>query len=146
MPEPKTRATTGSVTAFLAGIADEGRRKDCKTVAGLMKAATGAPAKMWGANIVGFGSAPVVYADGRTMDWPAVAFSPRKGDLTLYVKLGKDGQAALLKKLGKHKAGKGCLYIKSLADVDLALLEQIIVGAAKVAAKGDAKPKANKRA
>jgi len=142
MPAPKTRATTGSVAAFFAGIADDARRKDCKTVAALMKAATGAPAKMWGASIVGFGSAPVVYADGRTMDWPAVAFSPRKGDLTLYVKLGKDGQAALLKKLGKHKAGKGCLYLKSLADVDLAVLEQIIAGSAK----GDAKPKAKRRA
>jgi hypothetical protein len=131
MPEPKTRATNKSVTAFLARIADDQRRADCKTVARLMKAATGAPAKMWGTGIVGFGSAPVVYADGRTLDWPAVAFAPRKGDLTLYVKLGKDGQAALLKKLGKHKAGKGCLYIRSLADVDLAVLEKLIAGAAK---------------
>jgi hypothetical protein len=131
MAEPKTKPTAESVTAFLAKVADDERRADCKTVARLMKAATGAAPKMWGASLVGFGNAPVVYADGRTMDWPAVAFSPRKGDLTLYVKLGRDGQAALLKKLGKHKAGKGCLYIKSLADVDLAVLEKIITGAAK---------------
>ncbi len=135
MPAPKTRATKESVSAFLARVEDAERRADCKTIARLMKAATGAPAKMWGASIVGFGSAPVVYADGRTLDWPAVAFSPRKGDLTLYVKLGREGQAALLKKLGKHKAGKGCLYLKSLADVDLAVLEQIIAGAAKDAPK-----------
>jgi len=135
MDEPKTKPTAESVTAFLAKVADDERRADCKTVARLMKAATGAAPKMWGASIVGFGNAPVVYADGRTMDWPAVAFSPRKGDLTLYVKLGRDGQAALLKKLGKHKAGKGCLYIKSLADVDLAVLEKIIAGAAKGAKK-----------
>jgi hypothetical protein len=138
MAEPKTRATNESVTAFLARIADDERRTDCKTIARLMKAATGAPAKMWGASIVGFGSAPVVYADGRTLDWPAVAFSPRKGDLTLYLKLGREGQAALLKKLGKHKAGKGCLYIKRLADVDLAVLEKLIAGAAK----GDTKKRA----
>jgi hypothetical protein len=131
MAEPKTKPTAESVTALLAKVADDERRADCKTVARLMKAATGAAPKMWGASLVGFGNAPVVYADGRTMDWPAVAFSPRKGDLTLYVKLGRDGQAALLKKLGKHKAGKGCLYIKSLADVDLAVLEKIITGAAK---------------
>lgn len=141
MAEPKTRATKESVTDFLGRVADDERRKDCKTVARLMKAATGAPGKMWGASIVGFGSAPVVYADGRTLDWPAVAFSPRKGDLVLYVKIGREGQAALLKKLGKHKAGKGCLYIKSLADVDLAVLGKIIAGAAKPAAKPAAKAK-----
>jgi hypothetical protein len=131
MAEPKTKATAESVTAFLARVSDDERRADCKTIVRLMRAATGAAPKMWGASIVGFGSAPVVYSDGRTMDWPAVAFSPRKGDLTLYVKLGRDGQAALLKKLGKCKAGKGCLYIKRLADVDLAVLERLIAGAAR---------------
>jgi hypothetical protein len=131
MAEPKTKPTTESVAAFLSRVADDERRSDCKTIVRLMKAATGAAPRMWGTSIVGFGNAPVVYADGRTMDWPAVACSPRKGDLTLYVKLGRDGQAALLKKLGKHKAGKGCLYIKRLADVDLAVLEKIIAGAAK---------------
>jgi len=133
MAEPKTKPTTESVTAFLARVEDDERRADCKTIVRLMKAATGAPAKMWGTSIVGFGNAPVVYADGRTLDWPAVAFSPRKGDLTLYLKLGRDGQAALLKKLGKCKAGKGCLYVKRLADVDLAVLTKLIAGAAKPA-------------
>ncbi|HET8947980.1 MAG TPA: DUF1801 domain-containing protein [Candidatus Polarisedimenticolia bacterium] len=125
MAEPKTRETKASVAAFLGKITDAERRKDCKAIAAMMRRATGAAPKMWGTAIVGFGSRPLKYASGRELDWPLVAFSPRKGDLTLY--LGPpDAHADLLKGLGKHKTSKACLYIKRLADVDRKVLESLI--------------------
>ncbi len=125
MAEPKTRETKASVAAFLGKIADAERRKDCRTVAAMMRRATGKPPKMWGTAIVGFGRQPLKYASGRELDWPLVAFAPRKGDLTLY--LGPpETKADLLKRLGKHKTSKACLYIKRLADVDTKVLEAVI--------------------
>jgi hypothetical protein len=125
MAEPKTRRTNASVAAFLGRIEDPDRRRDCRTVAAMMRRATGESPKMWGTAIVGFGTQPLKYASGRTLDWPQVAFSPRKGDLTLY--LGPpDANADLLKRLGKHKTSKACLYIKRLSDVDPAILEALI--------------------
>jgi hypothetical protein len=125
MAEPKTRETKASVAAFLGRIADAERRKDCRTVAAMMRRATGKPPKMWGTAIVGFGRQPLKYASGREMDWPLVAFAPRKGDLTLY--LGPPGtKADLLQRLGKHKTSKACLHIKRLADVDTKVLEAVI--------------------
>jgi hypothetical protein len=125
MAELKTKKTDASVAAFLGKIADAGRRKDCKTVAAMMRRASGRAPKMWGTSIVGFGSRRLKYASGRELDWPPIAFSPRKGDLTLY--LGQfEKNADLLARLGKHKTGKGCLYIKQLADVDQKILETLI--------------------
>ena len=125
MAEPKTRETKASVAAFLGKIADAERRKDCRTVAAMMRRATGHAPKMWGTAIVGFGRRPLKYASGRELDWPLVAFAPRKGDLTLY--LGSPGtKADLLKRLGKHKTSKACLSIKRLADVDTKVLEAVI--------------------
>lgn len=126
--EPKTKQTTKSVTAFLATVKDERRRRDCRTVMALMKAATKAPAKMWGPSIVGFGTYRYVYASGREGDWPRIAFSPRKSDLTLYVSPGFEGYPALMKKLGKVKTGKVCVYIKSLDDVHMPTLKALIKG------------------
>jgi hypothetical protein len=125
MAEPKTRETKASVATFLGTIADAERRKDCRTVAAMMRRATGCAPKMWGTAIVGFGRQPLKYASGRELDWPRVAFSPRKGDLTLYVGPPEE-KADLLKRLGKHKSSKACLYIKRLADVDQKVLEAVI--------------------
>ena len=124
--EPKTAATAASVADFIAAVPDEGRRADCKAVLKLMQQATGEKARMWGASIVGFGSYRYQYASGQSGDWPVVAFSPRKNDLTLYIMPGFDGFDALLQKLGRHKIGKSCLYLKRLADTDLAVLQEII--------------------
>jgi hypothetical protein len=122
----KTTPTAASVSAFLAGIDDADRRRDCKTVLGIMKRATGASPKMWGSSIVGFGSYDYRYASGGEGSAPIVGFSPRKRDLTLYVLRDFARRDALLAKLGKHTTGKSCLYIKRLADVDLDVLEKLV--------------------
>jgi hypothetical protein len=125
MADPKTRPTRASVAKFLGTIADAERRKDCKTVAAMMRRASGKAPKMWGPSLVGFGSRPLKYASGRELDWPEIAFSPRRGDLTLY--LGEfEGKANLLARLGRHKTSKACLYIRRLADVDRKVLETLI--------------------
>lgn len=131
MAELKTRVTTASVAAFLGAIEDDERRADCKKVAALMKKVTGAPPRMWGTSIVGFGTYHYRYASGQEADWPLAAFSPRKGDLTLYILPGFTGYGGLMKKLGKYKTGKVCLYLKRLADVDLKVLEQLIRGSVR---------------
>ncbi len=126
MAEAKTQPTKASVAAFLATIPDAERRRDCKLVAKLMQEATGARPVLWGTSIVGFGTYRYKYASGREGDWPVTAFSPRKNDLTLYIMPGFDDNADLLARLGKHKTGKSCLYLKRLSDVDLAVLQEII--------------------
>ncbi len=126
MAEPKTKPTGKSVKAFIDRVADEGRRKDCRTVAKIMREATGARAKMWGTSIVGFGSYRYKYASGHEGEWPLTGFSPRKRDLTLYIMPGFKSYGPLMKKLGKHKTGKACLYIKKLEDVDLDVLTELV--------------------
>ncbi len=126
MAEAKTQPTQASVAAFLAAIPDAERRKDCRLVAKLMQEATGAKPVLWGTSIVGFGTYRYKYASGREGDWPVTAFSPRKNDLTLYIMPGFEDDAGLLARLGKHKTGKSCLYLKRLSDVDLAVLQVII--------------------
>lgn len=122
----KTQATTADVDAFLAAIPDPGRREDCQRIRALMEAATGAPARLWGPSIVGFGVYHYRYESGREGDWMVTGFSPRKNDLTLYIMPGFARYEALMAKLGKHKTGKSCLYIKRLADVDMAVLETLV--------------------
>ena len=126
MSEPKTRATAAPVAAFLAAQ-DPAWRGDCEAIVAMMRRATGEAPALWGAAIVGFGRTRVQRADGSAYDWPLVAFSPRKAAISLYV-LNDDapGQAALLGKLGKHTTGKGCLYVKRLADVDTTVLQALI--------------------
>ncbi len=126
MAEPKTKRNEGSVKAFLDAIEDERRRKDSVAVVALMKRVTGEEPKMWGTSIVGFGSYHYVYESGREGDAPLLGFSPRKQALTLYVALGSGGFEGLLKKLGKHETGKGCLYLKQLSDVDVNVLEELL--------------------
>ncbi|HKP70541.1 MAG TPA: DUF1801 domain-containing protein [Pyrinomonadaceae bacterium] len=134
--EIKTKETDASVEKFLKGVADEQQREDAFTVLKMMQRATGDKPKMWGAAIIGFGNR--VYkspATGREVDWMKIGFSPRKAAITLYVLNGAASQAKLLEKLGKHKTGKGCLYIKRLADVDESVLEKLIAGACTKASK-----------
>ncbi len=126
MAEPKTKRNNASVSAFLNAVEDPQKRKDCKTLAKMMKAITGAQPKMWGASMVGYGSYHYTYASGREGDWFLTGFSPRKQNLTLYIMPGFRNHAKLLKKLGKHKTGKACLYIKTLEDVDLDILHELI--------------------
>lgn len=122
----KTQPTGISVSAFLAGIEDEQARKDCKAIARIMREATGESPKMWGPSIVGFGSYHYRYASGREGDWPITGFSPRKQNLTLYIMDGFAEYGSLLQRLGPHKTGKSCLYIKRLADVDLDVLRELV--------------------
>jgi hypothetical protein len=126
MAELKTKKTTVPVKDFLSSIPED-RQKDCKIISKLMSDATGAKPKMWGPSIVGFGDYLYTYPDGRTMDWFTMGFSPRKQALTLYIRYGTTNE--LLKKLGKYKTGKWCLYIKKLEDVDMDVLKKMIVQA-----------------
>jgi hypothetical protein len=122
----KTTPTKNSVSAFLASVKEPARRKDCARIVALMRKATGAAPRMWGTSIVGFGTYRYKYASGREGDWMLTGFSPRKSDLTLYIMAGFDGYADLMKRLGKHKTGKSCLYIKKLDDVDTAVLTTLV--------------------
>jgi hypothetical protein len=122
--ENKTKQTEASVEEYLANIGDETRRADCEALVKLMSGVTRKPPKMWGSSIVGFGSYHYRYASGREGDMCLAGFSTRKADLTVYVITA--GQEALLKKLGKHKVSKACLYIKRLADVDVKVLRQLV--------------------
>jgi len=126
MAELKTKPSEASVGTFLAGVPDEARRADCQALVKLMKSVTKARPRMWGPSIVGFGSYRYKYDSGREGEWFLAGFSPRKSDLTLYIMSGLGPHAGLLRKLGRHKTGKSCLYIKRLADVDLDVLRELI--------------------
>lgn len=126
MAEPKTQPTDQSVEDFLNAIPNEQKRADAFAVLKLMKQITRAEPQMWGSSIVGFGRYRLKYASGREGDWPLAAFSPRKQNLTLYIMAGFEGYADLLKKLGKFKTGKACLYVNKLADVDLPTLKELV--------------------
>lgn len=126
MAELKTKETDANVEEFLNAISDETQREDSKKVSAMMENATSAKPKMYGANIVGFGAHIVKYASGREQEWMNVGFSPRKANLTLYLTYDENWDEDLLSKLGKHKLGKGCLYIKRLSDVDENVLRKLI--------------------
>lgn len=126
MAENKTKPTTMSVQAFLDACTHEERRADARALARLMQKITGDQPTMWGPSIVGFGSYHYVYESGREGDMPIVGFSPRRAANVLYGTIGFPGAETLLAKLGKHTIGKGCLYIKKLADVDAKVLETLV--------------------
>ena len=126
MAELKTTQTGASVEKFLASIVDDTRRADAVAVCALMQQVSLQVPRMWGSTIIGFGSRKLVYESGRELDWMMIGFSPRKQNTVLYVLNGFSGQDELLAELGKHKTGKGCLYIKSLADVDRKVLKEIV--------------------
>ena len=139
MADNKTKPTKVNVAAFIDALADQEKRADAKAIVRMMQKATGEAPKMWGPSIIGFGSCHYVYESGREGDMPLAGFSPRKAALVLYNSTGFAGADALLKKLGKHTAGKGCLYIKKLADVDEGILRELV--AASVAALKKRKPR-----
>ena len=124
--ELKTKPTGESVAEFLAAVPNETRRKDAKTVDRLMRKATGKRPKLWGSSIVGYGAWTYSYASGRSGDWFEVGFAPRKANLVLYLLHCGADFSDHLARLGKHKAGKGCLYLGSLANVDLDVLADMI--------------------
>lgn len=125
MAELKTRPTGADVAVFLDTV-PEPRRQDCLAIAALMERITGAAPRMWGPSIIGFGDHHYVYASGREGDWFRLGFSPRKNDLTIYTMCGLDGAEDLLERLGRHKTGKACLYVKRLSDVDAGVLEALL--------------------
>ncbi len=124
MAEVKTKIRKTSVNKFLQGIRDEKKREECQQVLKIMKRATRAEPKMWGTSIIGFGDCHYVYESGRQMDWFVTGFSPHMDSLTLYLTGGFDRET--LKKLGKYKTGKNCLYISTLEDVDKRVLGSLI--------------------
>ena len=124
--EAKTKPTRASVTAYVAAIADPERRADCRTLIQLMRRLTGERPVLWGPSIIGFGRVAYRYPTGHSGETCAAAFAPRKGDLSIYLLVPGPTQRQLLARLGRHKMGKCCLYIRRLADVDPAILEQLI--------------------
>jgi hypothetical protein len=125
MAENKTKPTKQNVAAFIDALTDPARRADAKALIKLMQSATGEKPKMWGPSIIGFGSCHYKYDSGREGDMPLIGFSPRKAATVLYNMTGFSDSEALLAKLGRHTTGKGCLYIKRLADVDQKVLEAL---------------------
>lgn len=136
MAETKTKPTDVSVDAFLESVAHPVRRADGQAVRALMERVTGEQATMWGPSIVGFGSYHYRYASGHEGDAPRVGFSPRSANLVLYVG-GFAEYDALLARLGKHRRSKACLYLTRLADVDVAVLEEIVRQTYAAAVDGD---------
>ena len=125
MAELKTKQTDESVVKFLNLVEDETKRKDCFAIVEMMKQVTKSEPKMWGTSIVGFGSYHYKYESGHEGDSCLIGFSPRKQNITLYL-MGMFKDQDLLQKLGKHKTGKGCLYVNKLSDIDIKVLKQLI--------------------
>ncbi len=126
MAELKTKPTGVSVKAYLDAIEDEARRKDCKAITALMKRVTGCAPKMWGPSIVGFGSYHYEYASGHSGDMCLAGFSSRGREIVVYLMPDFESAEALFTALGRHRRGKACLYLRSLADVQLSVLEQLV--------------------
>lgn len=129
MAENKTQATSLSTAACIGAIADDSRRADSEALLRLMAAATGQPAVMWGTAIVGFGVHRYPLAGGKEGEICAVGFASRKSELVLYGVAGTSGADGLLPQLGRHKLGKGCLYIKRLSEVDTQVLQTMVAQA-----------------
>ena len=126
MAETKTKPTPVSVADFLDAVENPVRRADGKTVCAMMAQITGEEPRMWGPSIIGFGSYHYNYDSGHEGTSCRIGCSPRKSELVLYILSGSEDEAELLARLGKHKTGKSCLYIKYLSDIDGAVLGEII--------------------
>jgi hypothetical protein len=135
MAENKTKETKASVAAFLNAVDDPRKRADAKKIAAMMRRATGNSPRMWGSSLVGYGKYHYKYDSGREGDFMLTGFSPRKQNLTIYIMPGFDDFEVLMKKLGRYKTGKSCLYINKLEDVDENVLEQLITRSVKVMRK-----------
>ena len=134
MAENKTKPNAASVQTYLTAIENAGRRSDCETLIKLMTKATKETPMMWGTAIVGFGAHKYELAGGRLGDTFLMGFSSRKADISVYGTASAPVRDELLAKLGKHKIGKGCLYIARLSDIDTKILEQIFASSVKAKA------------
>lgn len=137
MAELKTKRNDASVEEFLNSVEDDKKREDSFKILQIMEEITGAKGQMWGDSIVGFGTYKYKYKSGREIEWMQAGFSPRKQNLTLYIMSGFRNYDGYLSKLGKHKTGKSCLYIKKLDDVDESVLKEMISESVKKVKTGD---------
>jgi len=126
MAELKTKPTGVNPIEYLKGIENPEQRKDSLAILKMMKRVTGKKPKMWGTALIGFGEYHYKYPSGREGDWFMTGFAPRKQNLSLYIMPGFRRYGELLSRLGKHKTGKGCLYIKRLTDIDMDVLEELV--------------------
>jgi hypothetical protein len=126
MAELKTKKTEGSIEKFLDSIEDKNKREDAYTLLNVFKKCSKSDAKMWGQSIVGFGQHRLVYESGRKLDWFSIGFSPRKQNIVVYFVGSYIDKSPLLTKVGKHKTGKGCLYINKLEDINLDVFEAMV--------------------
>jgi len=131
MAKTKTHETEVKVEDFLNQIAEEKRKADGFRLLEIMEQQTGLPAKMWGPSIIGFGTYHYKYESGHEGDAPLVAFSPRKDAISLYTSLESAKRDEFLQKFGKHKASKGCIYVKKLTDINIDVLKEMIDEAVK---------------
>ena len=128
MAELKTKATDASIDECIGSRASEEQKADCKSLMAMLKRVTKEKPQMWGPSIVGYGLYKYTYESGRTGEMCRTGFAIRGKELVVYLVAEGGEQEALLAKLGKHKMGKSCLYIKKLADIDMKVLEQLVVG------------------
>lgn len=126
MPELKTKPNKKSVQKFIESVENVQRAEDARTISIMMEEITGEKAVMWGDSMIGFGSYHYKYPTGQEGDWILTGLSPRKANLTIYIMTGFEKFGPLLKKLGKHKISKSCLYITKLENVDLDVLGKLI--------------------
>ena len=136
--ETKTKPTPESVDAFLENLRDDAQRADCRRLRELMASAAGGDGALWGPSMVGFGAYHYRYASGHEGDAMAVGFAPRSANIALYITGGFEDHGPVLRRLGRHKTGKGCLYIKRLADLDEGALTELIKASVAKAAEFDA--------
>lgn len=125
--ELKTKVNDADVIAFLNTIEEEAKKQDSFELLDLFTKLSGEEPKMWGSSIIGFGTYPYKYASGQEGEWFKIGFSPRKAKFSIYVMAGFDDLDEFLKDLGKHKIGKGCLYVNKLKDIKLELLEKLVL-------------------
>jgi len=125
--ENKTKATAVSVDTFLAQVEPEQRGADARVIIDLMTRISGEPATMWGPSIIGFGRYHYRYDSGREGEVCRLGFAPRKAELVFYIPFRLAGRDEMLAALGRHRTGKACVYVKKLADIDMAVLERMIV-------------------
>lgn len=132
MAKAKTQPTRASVSAYIDALPDERMRNDCRQLVQVMRRVTGAPPVLWGTSIVGFDSYRYTYATGNAGDWPVLGFAARARNLTLYLMDGFEQRKQVLARLGRHTHSKSCLHVKSLADVDLGVLESMLADSVRV--------------
>jgi len=126
MAKNKTTETQQNVTDYINAVENEVKRNDAFELLKIIQNETGFEPKMWGPSIIGFGTYHYKYASGHEGDAPLAGFSPRKDAISLYLNSDFEAKEELLSKFGKYKAGKGCIYIKKLADIDIEILKKMI--------------------